>query len=108
MKIAAFNLSGQGSFAQDKPALADAIKTSGADVVLLPGTSRVRRAVGAAALCAGAEVDTNVVDLAIDGEAVTAQRWLYIQSWNTSHTQHQTAGLGSDTDFLQLVSSTEE
>ncbi len=79
MKIAAYNLSGQGSFAQDKPALAEAIKTSGADIVLLPGTSRVRRAIGAAALCAGAQVDTNVVSLAIDGEAVTAQRWLYRQ-----------------------------
>ena len=79
MKIAAYNLSGQGSFAQDKPALAEAIKTSGADIVLLPGTSRVRRAIGAAALCAGAQVDTNVVCLAIDGEAVTAQRWLYRQ-----------------------------
>ena len=79
MKIAAFSLSGQGSFAQDKPALAEAIKTSGADIVLLPGTSRVRRAIGAAALCAGAQVDTNVVSLAIDGEAVTAQRWLYRQ-----------------------------
>ncbi len=79
MKIAAYNLSGQGSFAQDKPALAEAIKTSGADIVLLPGTSRVRRAIGAAALCADAQVDTNVVSLAIDGEAVTAQRWLYRQ-----------------------------
>ena len=79
MKIAAYNLSGQGSFAQDKPALAEAIKASGADIVLLPGTSRVRRAIGAAALCAGAQVDTNVVCLTIDGEAVTAQRWLYRQ-----------------------------
>ena len=79
MKIAAYNLSGQGSFAQDKPALAEAIKTSGADIVLLPGTSRARRAIGAAALCAGAQVDTNVVSLTIDGEAVTAQRWLYRQ-----------------------------
>ena len=79
MKIAAYNLSGQGSFAQDKPALAEAIKTSGADIVLLPGTSRVRRAIGAAALSAGAQVDTNVVCLTIDGEAVTAQRWLYRQ-----------------------------
>ena len=79
MKIAAYNLSGQGSFAQDKPALAEAIKTSGADIVLLPGTSRVRRAIGAAALSAGAQVDTNVVCLAVDGEAVTAQRWLYRQ-----------------------------
>ena len=79
MKIAAYNLSGQGTFAQDKPALAEAIKASGADVVLLPGTARVRRAIGAAALSAGAQVDTNVVSLAIDGEAVTAQRWLYRQ-----------------------------
>ena len=79
MKIAAYNLSGQGSFAQDKPALAEAIKASGADIVLLPGTSRVRRAIGAAALSAGAQVDTNVVCLTIDGEAVTAQRWLYRQ-----------------------------
>ena len=79
MKIAAYNLSGQGTFAQDKPALAEAIKTSGADIVLLPGTSRVRRAIGAAALCAGAQVDTNVVCLTVDGEAATAQRWLYRQ-----------------------------
>ena len=79
MKIAAYNLSGQGSFAQDKPALAEAIKTSGADIVLLPGMSRVRRAIGAAALCAGAQVDTNVVCLTVDGEAATAQRWLYRQ-----------------------------
>ena len=70
MKIAAFNLSGQGSFAQDAPAIADAVKSSGADIVLLPGTSRVRRAVGAAEMRAGAEVDTNVVDLAVDGETV--------------------------------------
>ena len=79
MKISAYNLSGQGSFAQDKPALAEAIKTSGSDIVLLPGTSRVRRAVGAAALCAGAQVDTNVVSLALGGETATAQRWLYRQ-----------------------------
>ena len=79
MKIAAYNLSGQGSFAQDKPALAEAIKTSGADIVLFPGTSRVRRAIGAAALSAGAQVDTNVVCLTVDGEAATAQRWLYRQ-----------------------------
>ena len=87
MKIAAFNLSGQGSFAQDKPALAETIKTSGADIVLLPGTSRVRRAVGAAALCAGAQVDTNVVSLAIDGETATAQRWLYRQRILTTFTR---------------------
>ena len=79
MKTAAFNLSGQGVVAQDVPALADAIKASGAEIVLLPGTSRVRRCAGAAAMRTGAQVDTNVVSLAIDGETATAQRWLYRQ-----------------------------
>ena len=79
MKIAAFNLSGQGTFAQDVPAIAEAVRSSGADVVLLPGNSRVKRSVGAAAMRAGAAVDTNIVDFAVDGETVTVQRWMYRQ-----------------------------
>ena len=79
MTIKAFSIDGQGAFSQDVPTLAEAIKSSGADIVLLPGTSRVRRSIGAAALRAGAEVDTNVVDVTLDGEKATAQRWMYRQ-----------------------------
>ena len=79
MVVKSFAVDGQGSFSQDVPALAAAIQSSGADIVLFPGTSRVRRSVGAAALRAGAEVDTNVVDVTCDGAKATAQRWMYRQ-----------------------------
>ena len=79
MKIAAFNIEGNGTFAQDVPAMAEAIKTSGAEIVLLPGNSRVKRSAAAAAMRAGAEIDTNVVDVELaDGKAV-ARRWVYRQ-----------------------------
>ena len=70
MKIAAYVIEGNGTFAEDVPAFAALIKGSGAEVVLVPGTSRVKRAMPAAALRAGAEIDTNVVDVAVE---VTAQ-----------------------------------
>jgi hypothetical protein len=41
MKTVAFNVQGNGTFALDAAAFAEAIKTSGADVVLFPGNSRV-------------------------------------------------------------------
>ena len=79
MKIVAVNLEGNGTFAQDVSAFAEAIKASGADMVLLPGNSRVKRSAAAAALRAGAEIDTNVVDVTVaDGKAV-ASRWVYRQ-----------------------------
>ena len=80
MKIAAINIEGNGTFAQDVPALADAIKAGGDELVLLlPGNSRVKRAAAAAAMRAGAEIDTNVVDVDVaDGKAV-ARRWVYRQ-----------------------------
>ncbi len=67
------------TFAQDVPALADAIKNSGAEVIIAPGTSRMKRSLPAAAFRAGAEVDTNVVDVTVEGDKVTAQRWAYRQ-----------------------------
>ena len=79
MKIAAINIEGNGTFAQDAPAIADAVKASGAEIVLLPGNSRVKRSAAAAAAKAGAEIDTNVVDLDLTGEKVTAKRWVYRQ-----------------------------
>ena len=79
MKIAAYVIEGNGTFAEDVPAFAELIKGSGAEVVLVPGTSRVKRAMPAAALRAGAEIDTNVVDVAVDGEKATVQRWAYRQ-----------------------------
>ena len=37
MKIAAFSFEGAGTFAKDVPALAEAVKSSGAEIVLLEG-----------------------------------------------------------------------
>ena len=79
MKITAFKVEGTGTFAQDVPALAEAVKASGADVVLLPGNSRVKRSAAAAALRAGAEIDTNVVDVEVADGKVVARRWVYRQ-----------------------------
>ena len=79
MKIVAFKIEGTGTFAQDVPALAEAVKASGADVVLLPGSSRVQRSAAAAALRAGAEIDTNVVDVEVADGKVVARRWVYRQ-----------------------------
>ena len=79
MKIAAFKIEGNGIYAQDVPAFAEAIKGAQADVVLVPGNSRVKRAMPAAACRAGAEIDTNVVELVLEGDKVTASRWAYRQ-----------------------------
>ena len=85
MTIKAFNTESlTGTYAKDAAALANAVKTSGADVVLFAGTSAVRRSVAAAALRAGAEIDTNVVDATLAGEAVTVQKWAYRQRILTS------------------------
>ena len=77
MTIKAFTIDGNGTFAQDVPAFAAAI--AGADLILVPGNSRVRRSMPAAAYRAGAEIDTNVVDLAVAGDRATVQRWAYRQ-----------------------------
>lgn len=79
MTVKAFSISGNGTFAQDVPLFAEAIKSAGADLVLVPGTSRARRSIPAAAFRAGAEVDTNVVDVSLDGDKATVQRWAYRQ-----------------------------
>ena len=87
MKIAAFSFEGAGTFAKDVPALAEAVKSSGAEIVLLPGNSRVKRSAAAAAMRAGAEIDTNVVDVEIDGEKAVAHRWVYRQRIFTAFTR---------------------
>ena len=80
MKIVAFTqMESNGTFAQDVPLFADAIKASGADIVIVPGTSRFKRSMPAAALRAGADIDTNVTDVTVEGETVKAQRWAYRQ-----------------------------
>ena len=79
MNVVAYSIEGNGVFAQDVPALADVISKSGADLVLFPGNSRARRSVPAAALRAGAVVDTGVVSLNLDGDKAVAQRWVYRQ-----------------------------
>ena len=76
-----------GTYAKDAAALANAVKSSGADVVLLPGTSAVRRSAAGAAMRAGAEIDTNVVDASLAGDAVTVQKWAYRQRILTSFTR---------------------
>ena len=50
-----------------------------AELVLLPCNSRVKRSVAAASMRAGAEVDTNVVDLDVSGGNAVAKRWFYRQ-----------------------------
>ena len=87
MTIKAFTVEGNGTFAQDVPAFAEAIKGSGADLVLVPGNSRVKRSMPAAALRAGAEIDTNVVDVVVDGDKATVQRWAYRQRILTTFTR---------------------
>ena len=88
MTIKAFNTESlAGTYAKDAAALANAVKSSGADVVLFAGTSAVRRSVAAAALRAGAEIDTNVVDASLAGDAVTVQKWAYRQRILTSFTR---------------------
>ena len=88
MTIKAFNTETlTGTYAKDAAALANAVKAAGADVVLFAGTSAVRRSVAAAALRAGAEIDTNVVDATLAGEAVTVQKWAYRQRILTSFTR---------------------
>ena len=87
MKIVAFKIEGAGMFAQDVPALAETVKASGADVVLLPGNSRVKRSAAAAALRAGAEIDTNVVDVEVADGKVVARRWVYRQRIFTTFTR---------------------
>ena len=86
MTIKAFNTESlTGTYA--KAALANAVKASGADVVLLPGTSAVRRSAAGAAMRAGAEIDSNVVDASTAGDAVTVQKWAYRQRILTSFTR---------------------
>lgn len=80
MKIVAFTHdAAPGTFAQDVPAFAAAIKSSGAALILAPGTSRFKRALPAAAFRAGAAIDTNIVDVSVAGDAATVQRWAYRQ-----------------------------
>ena len=79
MTIKAFSVEGNGTYSQDVPAFAAALKSAGAELVLAPGNSRVKRAMPAAALRAGAAIDTNIVDVAVEGETITVRRWAYRQ-----------------------------
>ena len=79
MTIKAFSVEGNGTYSQDVPAFAAALQSAGAELVLVPGNSRVKRAMPAAALRVGAAIDTNIVDVAVEGETVTVRRWVYRQ-----------------------------
>ena len=87
MKIVAFKIEGNGTFAKDVPAISEVIKSSGADLVLLPGNSRVKRSAPAAALRAGAEIDTNIVDVEVADGKIVARRWVYRQRILTEFTR---------------------
>ena len=87
MKIVAFKIEGNGTFAKDVPAIAEAVKSSGADLVILPGNSRVKRSAPAAAFYAGAEIDTNVIDVEAQDGRVVARRWVYRQRILTEFTR---------------------
>ena len=87
MKIVAFTIEGNGTYALDVPRFAEAIKGAAADLILVAGNSRVKRAMPAAALRAGAAIDTNVVDIALDGDKATVQRWAYRQRILTAFTR---------------------
>lgn len=87
MTIKAFTIEGNGTYAVDVPRFAEAVKGAGADLILVAGNSRVKRAMPAAALRAGAEIDTNVVDVALAGETATVQRWAYRQRILTTFTR---------------------
>jgi len=87
MTIKAFTIEGNGIYAQDVPAFAAAIQGAAADLILVPGNSRVKRSMPAAALRAGAEIDTNVVDVVVEGETATVQRWAYRQRILTTFTR---------------------
>ncbi len=80
MNIKAFTLDSiEGTYAKDVPAFSAAVKGSGADLILVPGNSRVKRAMPAAAMRAGAAVDTNAVDVAVEGDKAVVSRWAYRQ-----------------------------
>lgn len=87
MTVKAYSIEGNGLFAQDVPAFAEAFKASGADLILVPGTSRARRSVPAAAMRAGAEVDTNAVEVTVAGDTATVKRWAYRQRILTAFTR---------------------
>ncbi len=87
MTIKAYSIEGNGTFAQDVPAFAETIKGAGADLILVPGNSRVKRAMPAAALRAGAAIDTNIVDVAVAADEATVQRWAYRQRILTAFTR---------------------
>ena len=87
MTIKAYSIEGNGTFAQDVPTFAAAIKGAGADIVLVPGVSRAKRSMPAAAMRAGAAIDTNVVAVQAEGDKLTVQRWAYRQRILTTFTR---------------------
>ena len=87
MTIKAYSIEDNGTFAQDVPAFAAAIKGAGAEIVLAPGVSRAKRSMPAAAMRAGVAIDTNVVAVQAEGEKLTVQRWAYRQRILTTFTR---------------------
>jgi len=63
----------------DSAAAEALIQTSGATLVLAPGTSRWRRALPMAAARLNGVIDTHVVGVEASGDAVQVKRWFYRQ-----------------------------
>ena len=71
--------SAPGVYAQDVCAFAEAFRQIQADLILLPGVSRVKRAAAAGALRAGVALDTNIVEARLENDSVLVRRWFYRQ-----------------------------
>ncbi|MBQ7188691.1 MAG: electron transfer flavoprotein subunit alpha [Kiritimatiellae bacterium] len=69
----------QPRYATDVAAETALVQAAGADVVLAAQTSRFARSLPGAAYRLGAQVDTHIVSLSLEGEKITAQRWYYRQ-----------------------------
>ena len=72
----------QPRYATDVAAEVALVQAAGADVVLEAQTSRFARSLPGAAYRLGAQTDTHIVSLALDGEKITAQRWYYRQRFS--------------------------
>ncbi len=74
-------------YSSDTAAAAALIKASGADIILAPGTTRYSRALPGVAARIGAQIDTRIVGLTVEGDTLHAQRWYYRQRIYTTITR---------------------
>jgi len=80
---------GPARFATDAAACEALVRSSGATLVIAPGTSRNLRVMAAVAHRVRGCVDTHVTEVAASSDAVTATRWFYRQRIEGSLTRTQ-------------------